>query len=140
MNISNKRLFEVFNENSQDFYKNIENKDQKSEHWKTRYRLKEFTIENLIYFRSSDLSAGLDDSAGQTDLLSFRFYAEVVNQISEEYVLSNLPKSLSSFLHNILVFFADYTCQNICIFHTKLCLVTTILNNNCKNNTINLQY
>jgi len=92
MNISNKRLFEVFNENSQDFYKNIENKDQKSEHWKTRYRLKKFTIENLINFRSSDLSLGLDDSAWETDLLSFRVYAEVVNQISEEYVLSNLPK------------------------------------------------
>ena len=36
MNISNKRLLEVFNGNSQDFYKNTENKDQKSKHWKTR--------------------------------------------------------------------------------------------------------
>ena len=98
MNISNKRLFEVFNENSQDFFNNIENKDQKSEHWKTRYRLKKFTIENLINFRSSDLSLGLDDSAWGADLLSFRVYAEVVNQISEEYVLSNLPKKILGML------------------------------------------
>ena len=90
MNISNNRLLEVFNENSQDFYKNAENKDQKSKHWKTRYRIKKFSIENLINFRSSDLSAGLDDVAVQTDVLSSRVYAELVNQLSEEYVLSNL--------------------------------------------------
>ena len=92
MNIYNKRIIEVFNENFEDFYKNIENKDQKSKHWKSRYRLKQYTIENLIKFRSSDLSLGLDDSRDQTNLLSFRFYSEVINQISEEYILSNLPK------------------------------------------------
>ena len=92
MNISNNRLLEVFNENSQDFYKNPENKDQKSKHWKTRYRIKKFSIENLINFRSSDLSMGLDGSAEHSGVLSFRVYAEIVNQISEEYVLSNLPK------------------------------------------------
>jgi putative sugar O-methyltransferase len=93
MNISNKRLFEVFDEQSQDFYKTIENKDQKSEHWKTRYGLKKFTIENLINFRSNDLSEGLDDSATEiAGEFPFRVYAEVVNQTSEEYVLSNLPK------------------------------------------------
>ena len=92
VNISNKRLLEVFNENSQDFYKNTENKDQKSKHWKTRYRIKIFSIENLINFRSSDLSADLDDAVVQTDSLFSRVYTEVVNQTSEEYVLLNLPK------------------------------------------------
>ena len=76
MNISNKRLLKVFSENSKSFYKNTENKDQKSKHWKTRYRIKKFSTENLINFRSSDLSLGLDDAAGQTDLLSSRVYNE----------------------------------------------------------------
>lgn len=89
MNISDNRLLKVFNRASQDFYKSIDNKDQKSKHWKNRYKIKEFNKENLVNFRSSDLSLGLDD---QTDSFSFRIFAEVVNQTSEEYVVSNLPK------------------------------------------------
>ena len=93
MNIPNKRLIEVFNKQSTDYYKAGENKDQKSEHWKSRYRLKKFTIENIINFRSNDLSEGLDDSATEVaGEFPFRVYAEVVNETSEEYVLSNLPK------------------------------------------------
>jgi len=93
MNIPNKRLIEVFNKQSKDFYNTDKNKYQKSEHWKTRYKLKRFTIENLVNFRSNDLSQGLDDSAtAVAGDFPFLVYAQVVNQTSEDYVLSNLPK------------------------------------------------
>lgn len=55
MHLSNQRILEVLNETSEDFYRNKNNKSQKSNHWKTRYRIKEFPMENLINFRPSDL-------------------------------------------------------------------------------------
>ena len=93
MNISDKRLIELFHQQSRDFYKIPDNSRQKSEHWNSRYALKSFTLENLVNFRSSDLSEGLDDSATEVaGEFPFRIYAEVINQTSEDYVLSNLPK------------------------------------------------
>ena len=89
MKITNKRIVDVYDEVSNDFYKNKENKNQKSKHWQSYYGFKKFNTENLINFRSSGIGAGLDD---QTNSFTFKTYAEVVNQLSEEYVFSNLPK------------------------------------------------
>jgi len=129
MNLDNKRLLEVFKENSQDFYKNIENKDQKSKYWKSRYRLKKFTTKNLINFRSSDLSLGLDDADAGAD--PFKTYAEIVNYTSEEYVLSNLPKKNignSKALIKYKNIFLDY--NKLIHIHWFYDVEKNILNNN----------
>ena len=47
MNISNERVFEVFEKGCLDYYRTSDNDTQKSEHWKTRNSLKNFNIENL---------------------------------------------------------------------------------------------
>ena len=87
MNLSNQRILKVLNETSKDFYKNKNNISQKSNHWKTRYRIKEFTTENLINFRSSDLSSGLDDLADQQDFISPKMFTDVVDMLTEDYVI-----------------------------------------------------
>jgi hypothetical protein len=89
MIISESRILKIFKEVSKDFYKKKGNNDQKSKHWKNRYQIKEFNEKNLVNFRSSGLNLGLDD---QTESFKFKIFAEVVNYVSEQYVLSNLPK------------------------------------------------
>lgn len=92
--MSEKRFIEIYNQASEYFYNNRNNKNQKSKHWES-YNLKKFTLDNLINFRNlnnskdSMLSAGLDD---QDDAFSFKLYSEITNKISESYVLKNLPK------------------------------------------------
>ena len=84
-----KRLIEIYKEASKYFYSNQNNTNQKSKHWE-EYNLKEFTLNNLINFRNDGkLSGGLDD---QNDNFTFKLYSEIINQISELYVLNNLPK------------------------------------------------
>ena len=87
--MNEKRLIDIYNETSKYFYSNQNNTNQKSKHWK-KYNLKEFTLDNLINFRNDGkLSGGLDD---QNDKFTFKLYSEIINQISELYVLNNLPK------------------------------------------------
>jgi len=84
-----KRLIDIYKEASKYFYVIQNNTNQKSKHWE-RYNLKEFTLDNLINFRNDGkLSAGLDD---QNEHFTFKLYSEIINQISEQYVLNNLPK------------------------------------------------
>lgn len=84
-----KRLIDIYKEASKYFYGIQNNTNQKSKHWE-RYNLKEFTLDNLINFRNDGkLSGGLDD---QNDNFTFKLYSEIINQISEQYVLNNLPK------------------------------------------------
>jgi hypothetical protein len=85
-----KKLIKIYNEASK-YFNNNSNKNQKSKHWK-RYDTRKFSIDNLINFRNSKkLSAGLDD---HNDNFTFKFYSEVINQISELYVFNNLPKKM----------------------------------------------
>jgi putative sugar O-methyltransferase len=84
-----KRLIDIYKEASKYFYGIQNNTNQKSKHWES-YNLKEFTLDNLINFRNDGkLSGGLDD---QNDNFTFKLYSEIINQISEQYVLNNLPK------------------------------------------------
>jgi putative sugar O-methyltransferase len=89
MVIKNLDLIKNYKTSCDYFYGNINNNIQKSTHWKV-YDFRNFNLENLINFRSNNiLSNGLDD---QTDKFSFSVYAKIVNEISEDYVLKNLPK------------------------------------------------
>ena len=82
-------LISIYEDASKYFYKNSENKIQKSKHWK-RYDQKKFTLQNLINFRKdSRLSVFLDD---QKDNFHFKIYSKIVNDLSEEYLLKNLPQ------------------------------------------------
>jgi len=98
-----KRLFDIYKETSKYFYGIQNNTNQKSKHWE-RYNLKEFTLDNLINFRNDGkLSEGLDD---QRDNFTFKLYSEIVNQISEQYVLNNLPqKNIGN--SNVLIPYKD---------------------------------
>ena len=83
-------LIKTYTKASDFFYNNEANKYQKSKHWKRRYNPLEIDLNNLVNFRKDrKLSHGLDD--GKKDF-PFRIYSEIVNEISEEYVLKNLPK------------------------------------------------
>jgi len=121
MNISNQRILKVLNETSKDFYKNKNNKSQKSNHWKTRYRIKEFTMENLINFRSSNLSSGLDDLADQQDFISSKMFTDIVDVLTEDYVISNLPKNNIGNCSNLIKYknvYLDYNkLAHICWFN-----------------------
>ena len=87
--MNERRLIDIYNETSKYFYSNQNNTNQKSKHWK-KYNLKEFTLDNLINFRNDGkLSGGLDD---QNDKFTFKLFSKIINQISELYVLNNLPK------------------------------------------------
>ena len=98
-----------------------------------RFNLADFTEENLKNFRNdSKLSRYLDD---QTDSFSFRLYAKIINKISEEYVLKNLPnKNIgnSNYLIPYKKIFVDYN-KLIHIYWFWL-LENKILKNNKVNN------
>lgn len=82
-------LLTIYKNSMNDFYKDRQNKDQKSRHWKI-YDFREFNLENLNNFRSKGkLSEGLDD---QNKEFSFEIFAKIINQLGENYVINNLPK------------------------------------------------
>ena len=84
------KLIETYKKASNFFYNNKTNIDQKSKHWERRYNPLEINLDNLINFRKDrKLSHGLDD--GKKDF-PFKIYSDIINEISEEYVLKNLPK------------------------------------------------
>ena len=98
-----KRLIDIYKEASKYFYGIQNNTNQKSKHWE-RYNLKEFTLDNLINFRNDGkLSGDLDD---QNEHFTFKLYSEIINQISEQYVLNNLPqKNIGN--SNVLIPYKD---------------------------------
>ena len=54
--------------------------------------MKKFNIQNLENFRKNgELSGGLDDASNK---VSFEFFSEIVNKISEEYIIHNSPKKI----------------------------------------------
>ena len=86
--MNEKKLLEIYHQASDFFYNNSLNFNQKSKHWK-RYNLKNFNLDNLINFRKEgNLSKGLDD---QDVVFSFKIFSDIVNKISESYILKNLP-------------------------------------------------
>lgn len=85
--MNDERLITIFNETSKYFYGDSNNLNHKSRHWK-RYDSRDFTLGNLINFRKGELSDGLDN---KNQNFSFKLYAEVVNEISEPYLLHNMP-------------------------------------------------
>lgn len=109
-NMSNdKELIEIYNNSSNYFYDNKKNFNAKSQHWKLWYNSQNFTLENLKNFRNSKskLSGGLDSTSGN---FSFKFYSEIINKVSEDYLLKNLLKENignSDFLIPYKEFFLD---------------------------------
>ena len=103
------KLIEIYNQSSNFFYNNKINLSAKSKHWASFYNSQNFNLENLKNFRNSksQLSAGLDTSGSN---LSFKLYSEIINKISENYLLYNLPKENigdSDFLISYKNFFVD---------------------------------
>ncbi len=89
MKINNLDLIKNFKTSSDFFYGDKMNNIQKSNHWKV-YDFRDFNLENLVNFRSENkLSDGLDD---QTNEFNFSIYAQIVKEISEDYILKNSPK------------------------------------------------
>ena len=88
--MNSRRLVDNYNLVLKDFYDESKKSSMKSIYWQ-RYNLHKFNIENLSNFRSDNgLSSGLDD---QKNPLTFELFAELINDTSEEYVLSNLSKN-----------------------------------------------
>ena len=82
-------LIKVYEDASESFYNNIENRGQKSRHW-LRYDFRKYNLENLKNFRSSGkLSEGLDDKQKN---FSFSIFADIVRETSENYLINNLTK------------------------------------------------
>jgi len=88
--MNEKKLIDIYEQAFNYFYNDKLNINQKSKHWK-KYDLRKFNLNNLINFRSShdSLSSGLDD---QNEPFSFKLFADIINELSEDYVLNNLPK------------------------------------------------
>jgi hypothetical protein len=86
-----KRLIEIYNQSSNFFYNNKKNFSEKSKHWSSYYDSQDFNLYNLKNFRNSknNLSRGLD-STGKN--FTFKLYSEIINKVSENYLLNNLPK------------------------------------------------
>jgi hypothetical protein len=84
-------LIKIFNDASNFLQSNKINLTAKSKHWKYYYNSQDFNPENLKNFRNSksQLSRGLDTTSGD---ISFKLYSEMINIISEDYLLNNLPK------------------------------------------------
>ena len=84
-------LLNIYKEAKKNFYNDKENFNQKSRHWKI-YDFREFNTDNLKNFRSSGkLSEGLDD---KKENFSFKIFAQIINDLGEDYVINNLPKKI----------------------------------------------
>ncbi len=101
-------LIDVYSDAKESFYNKKENLNQKSRHWKI-YDFREFNFENLKNFRSNGkLSEGLDD---QNESFSFKVFANIINDISEDYLINNLPKKNIGNSDNLIKYkdvFIDY--------------------------------
>lgn len=86
---TNLDLINIYKKSFNFFYNEKNNIQQKSKHW-MRYNMKKFNIQNLQNFRKNGkLSGGLDDASNK---VSFDLFSEMVNEISEEYIINNSPK------------------------------------------------
>ena len=85
------KLIEVYNKALNFFNNKKINFREKSKHWASFYNSKAFNLENLKNFRNSKtkLSDGLD---GSNLNFSFQLYSKIINKVSEDYLLYNLPK------------------------------------------------
>ncbi len=87
--IDNEKLIRIYKEAHNSFYSNKDNSLQKSSHWQI-YNQRDINLQNLLKFRSKNsLSYGLDD---QNISFQFKIYSDFVNELSENYILNNLPK------------------------------------------------
>jgi len=102
------QLIKIYEEVKKFFYQNKENNNQKSKHWK-RYDFRSFNPENLKNFRlNGKLSDGLDD---KDEKFSFKIFSELVDKITESYLLDNLPKKNIGNCDNFIKYkgvFVDY--------------------------------
>ena len=123
-------LITIYKNTMNDFYKDKQNNDQKSRHWKI-YDFREFNLENLTNFRSKGkLSEGLDD---QDKEFSFKIFAKIVNQLGENYVINNLPKKNIGNCSRLIEY------KNVYIDYNKLTHIhwfSTVEENILKNNKI----
>jgi putative sugar O-methyltransferase len=82
-----KRILKIFNIANNEI--KLKYKKEKSRHWQI-YNYRNFNQETLKNFRKNGiLSNGLDD---QNDAFSFKIYSELVNNLTEDYILKNSPK------------------------------------------------
>ena len=89
--LNDEKLIEIYNQASNYFYKSGKNSNEKSKHWSSFYNNQNFNLENLKNFRNSSnqLSKGLDSTS---ENIPFKLYSEIINKVTEEYLLNNLPK------------------------------------------------
>ena len=101
-------LIKIYEDVKEFFYQNKQNNNQKSRHWK-RYDFRDFTSENLKNFRlNGKLSDGLDD---KNESFSFKIFSQLVDKITESYLLKNLPKKNIGNCDNFIKYkdvFIDY--------------------------------
>tara|TARA_B100001057_G_scaffold446093_1_gene484321 strand:- start:809 stop:1939 length:1131 start_codon:yes stop_codon:yes gene_type:complete len=119
MTPSNNDLINNYKVCSNFLYKNNPDSRHRSRHWSYFYQLNidEESLKNFRYKKK--ISLGLDD---QTESFDFKIFAKIVNEISEDYVLRNLPKknvgncdTLLSYKNNLI----DYNkLIHIHWFHT----------------------
>ncbi|MBD1144430.1 putative sugar O-methyltransferase [Pelagibacterales bacterium SAG-MED37] len=106
--MSNLELINIYKKSSSFFYNEKNNIEQKSKHWQ-RYSMKKFNTQNLQNFRKNgELSGGLDDASNK---VSFELFSEIVNEISEEYIINNSPKKNIGNSNHLIKFkdvFIDY--------------------------------
>ena len=82
-----KRILKFFNIANNEI--KLKYKKEKSRHWQI-YNYRNFNQETLKNFRKNGiLSNGLDD---QNDTFSFKIYSELVNNLTEDYILKNSSK------------------------------------------------
>ena len=104
-------LLNIYKEAKKSFYNDKENLNQKSRHWKI-YDFREFNTDNLKNFRSSGkLSEGLDD---KKENFSFKIFAQIINDLGEDYVINNLPKKNIGNCDNLIKY------KNVLIDYNKL--------------------
>jgi len=104
-------LLNIYKEAKKSFYNDKDNLNQKSRHWKI-YDFREFNTDNLKNFRSSGkLSEGLDD---KKENFSFKIFAQIINDLGEDYVINNLPKKNIGNCDNLIKY------KNVLIDYNKL--------------------
>jgi len=82
-----KRILKPFNIANNEI--KLKYKKKKSRHWQI-YNYRNFNQETLKNFRKNGiLSNGLDD---QNDTFSFKIYSELINNLTEDYILKNSSK------------------------------------------------
>ena len=122
----NQRILNIFNIANKD----LKLKGHKSKHWEM-YNQRSFNLETLKNFRGeANLSNGLDD---QDAFLSFKFFSNIVKELSEEYILKNSEKKNIGNSNSLLQYKEVYIDMNKLIhIHWFKDIEKYVLNKNIK--------